>query len=493
MTAARCLAAALAAATIGSVCPVHSAEVPAKPAAAPPAAARVVKPGESLLSGWERPVLTVLRSPAVLLMNPAEFLEFERLDGAARRGFLDRFWASVAPNCPAGTNPVKDRLNALVSEANAKFADEGVPGWVTDRGRLYVLSGPPQKIDVAGDVQTWTFPPADGRTRTARFVKQRLSWRFAGLDGEGAVSGPVPFDQARMTLVAAMRGRGCELTAEQKAGLQLDAWRTRLFEVTGAVLAGEKSEKPNTVDPLFHYFPAENDSTFISVTVPLTRPIGADEKLVGTLRPEGSEETAYVLGTEQVPFGVRPLGTGAVAQAVRAVPPGRYALALALLKGDATLEQIYAGEQVVIRMPQDALRLTSVVLADSLAPVEGDQSRAPFRHFGFDVVPNTTRTFRAGGTATLLFAVLGATADAEQNLDLKVSYSMFYNDPKRGWYNPFNKPIGVRLHQAQAVQAQAFPIQKWPAGKYKFVVEVVDNKSGGQVSMEVPFEIKPAA
>jgi GWxTD domain-containing protein len=56
------------------------------------------------------------------------------------------FYVSTDPN---NTTPENEALNAYftrIAQANQRFTDEGVPGWRTDRGEVYVNLGPPDEV-----------------------------------------------------------------------------------------------------------------------------------------------------------------------------------------------------------------------------------------------------------------------------------------------------------------------------------------------------------
>lgn len=476
---------------------VMAADKKTAEARTPPArsAPEPASPSASLLSGWQRPVLNVLRSPAVLLMEPSEAVEYQDLDQIERGKFLDRFWSHVAPNCPrdpnTGMTPVEVDFEKRVVEANAKFADEGVPGWVTDRGQVFVLAGAPDKIepDASGATQTWTWAnPA----RTVRFVRSRLNWRFAGVNPTSAQVKPEPIEAARIALVTGVRGRGCELTAEQKAKASLDTWRKSFYDLAGEVLAGKASAAARTVEPQLYFFPAESDATFVMLTVTFEKNPGG--RLVALLRPDAGDQ-AYAMGTDDIPFELRPAASGFIAQTVRAVPPGRYALAVGSADESGNVTTLFAGEKTVVRMGQDALGLSSVILADNLNKVDVTGQK-PFHVFGFELVPNPARVLAPGSSPTIFFAVLGATKDGQQKIDVKVRFNLMFNSVKQGkWINPFpGKDLLVKEHQTDAVLAQAFSIPGgWPRGDYKLMIEVTDNRTGGTTSLEVPFKLKPAA
>lgn len=485
------------AASGGLGAPAHAAEAPAAPAPAAPAP----KPTPSPTADWDRrPVGDFLRSPATVLLSPEEVLKYQTLvDSKERRGFIEAFWASMAENCLPGANPAHDLFLQRVDEADTKFGDEGVPGWITDRGQVYLTLGAPEKSETkdsaSGRVLLWSYPEQPGRPKVVAFLQRGLDWEFAGADTVDPAATtisvkPMPVLSATQNWAALFRKQGCVLTPEQRAAAAAVAWRTTLFDLAGKVLAGEKPEVQNPIDTNWFFFPAEGDATFVALTVPLEQSPEAGGRPVAMLRPEGAEDEAKTMGTTDVPFEVRQVGSGYVAQAVRALAPGRYAYAVGLVAPTGEVTTRAVGEQLIVRMPKDNLRLTSVVLADKLQPLGSDLKTAPFKMFGFDVTPNPARLFHPGSAVTLFYAVLGAGTDAGGKVDLKISYQIFFNRAGT-WIKAMQQPV-VSPHQLEPVQAREFQIPaRWPAGDYKVVVEVADNRSNSQVTQEVQFKIKP--
>ena len=86
-------------------------------------------------------------------------------DAAARREFIDDFWDKRDPDPGTEANEFKDEFFVRIAYANKHFK-EGRPGWKTDRGRIYIYMGPPDKVeesfshgdpDVRGSIIWWVY------------------------------------------------------------------------------------------------------------------------------------------------------------------------------------------------------------------------------------------------------------------------------------------------------------------------------------------------
>jgi GWxTD domain-containing protein len=68
---------------------------------------------------------------------------FLELPDADKEKFREEFWRRRDPDPNTEENEFKDEYFSRIQRANELFIGEGRPGWLTDRGRIYILFGPP--------------------------------------------------------------------------------------------------------------------------------------------------------------------------------------------------------------------------------------------------------------------------------------------------------------------------------------------------------------
>jgi len=68
---------------------------------------------------------------------------FLELPGSEKKEFIDGFWQRRDPNPDTEENEFKVEYLDRIDRATDLFHGEGRPGWQTDRGRIYILFGPP--------------------------------------------------------------------------------------------------------------------------------------------------------------------------------------------------------------------------------------------------------------------------------------------------------------------------------------------------------------
>jgi GWxTD domain-containing protein len=68
---------------------------------------------------------------------------FLEIPAPQRDAFIAEFWKRRNPDPYAAESEFKDEYFSRLEKADRLFPGEGKPGWLTDRGRIYILFGPP--------------------------------------------------------------------------------------------------------------------------------------------------------------------------------------------------------------------------------------------------------------------------------------------------------------------------------------------------------------
>ena len=102
---------------------------------------------------------------------------------AEREHFIEQFWLRRDPTPATVENEFKEEYYRRIAYANDHFATPTLAGWKTDRGRIYIVYGPPDEKEShpAGGVYR---RPADqgGDTTTTIPFEQ---WRYRYIEGVG--------------------------------------------------------------------------------------------------------------------------------------------------------------------------------------------------------------------------------------------------------------------------------------------------------------------
>jgi GWxTD domain-containing protein len=99
-----------------------------------------------------------------------------------RDQFIEAFWQRRNPNPDSEDNEFKEDHYARIAYANDHFA-AGIPGWKTDRGRIYIMYGKPDEIESHPSGGTYERPIEEGGGSTSTFPFE--DWRYRYLEGIG--------------------------------------------------------------------------------------------------------------------------------------------------------------------------------------------------------------------------------------------------------------------------------------------------------------------
>ncbi len=113
------------------------------------AAEALTSSGEDLFARLAEPKLDTLYMPLVYLMTSAEQGVFSTLSLEGKRTWLRQFWAKRDPTPGTARNEEREGFYQRIAEANRRYHEGGssaVPGWRTDRGRIFIKYGPPDEV-----------------------------------------------------------------------------------------------------------------------------------------------------------------------------------------------------------------------------------------------------------------------------------------------------------------------------------------------------------
>ena len=117
------------------------------------------------------------------IITPEEKDAFEKLrTEEERERFIEQFWRRRDPDPSTAFNEFREEHFRRIAYANEHFKS-GVAGWSTDRGRIYIMYGPPtsKKTHVGGHYRR---QPWEGGGFTAAFPFE--VWRYDYLEGIGS-------------------------------------------------------------------------------------------------------------------------------------------------------------------------------------------------------------------------------------------------------------------------------------------------------------------
>jgi GWxTD domain-containing protein len=368
-----------------------------------------------------------LEEDVVWIITDEERAAFKQLSNDEERdNFIEAFWQRRDPTPDTEENEYKEEHYQRIAYANEHFA-AGIPGWKTDRGRIYIVFGKPDEIDSHPSGGTYERPMEEGGGETSTFPFE--DWRYRYIEGIGQEviiefvdscmcneyhmtidrsekdallmtpnAGLTMWEQMGMSNKAArFNGGGMERLG---AGPLSSNLQTKEFDrleqfaklqAAPAVKFADLTEEVNT-KIILNPMPFDVRSDFVKVTsdtvlVPVT--VQMKNRDITFVNKDGVERgtvnvfarlstlTGKVVQTFEdtvqvdVPVELLPRTAENASVYWKAVPlrPGRYKLYVAVKDVNGDRKGLYSRGIVVPEFSDDKLSTSSLIVADQMEPV----------------------------------------------------------------------------------------------------------------------------
>jgi len=117
------------------------------------------------------------------IITDEERSAFKQLSNDEERDqFIEAFWQRRDPTPDTIENEFKEEHYRRIAYANEHFP-AGIPGWKTDRGRMYIMYGPADEIESHPSGGTYDRPMEEGGGTTSTYPFEQ--WRYRYLEGVG--------------------------------------------------------------------------------------------------------------------------------------------------------------------------------------------------------------------------------------------------------------------------------------------------------------------
>lgn len=475
----------------------------------------------------ETPYWRWLQEEVPYIVTDQERVAFQKLTtDDERESFIETFWERRNPNPTSPENEYKEEYYQRINYANEHFGSR-IRGWKTDRGRIYIMNGPPDAVDSHPNGESYERPEAEGGGRTTfgpfelwryRYldgVGTNVTLRFAdtNMDGEYHLTMDPGEKDALMHVPPDGRGYGDifgRLEPRQRDEFtRLDIYIRALhppavkFKDLKAVVTSQMS---------FQLLPFNVRTDFIRVTdetvlTPVTVQI-ANSNLQFQDREDVMHGVVDVFG-EIVNLSGHIVSTfektlvldvpddkfqeyknySTVYQEATLLRPGRYKLSL-VLKDE--LNGHLGTEELGIRVPdfsEDELTYSSIILCDQIQPLTTSEARyGPFWIGGWKVRPSVNSVFTRDRRLGVYMQVYNLGIDERTH---KPSLDVRYVITKDG------KPVldqpedaaNLRKASQQFTAVRSIDIQGFAPGRYSVHIKVNDNIKKQTVSPSATFEV----
>ena len=179
-----------------------------------------------------------------------------------REQFIQQFWVRRDPTPDSLENEYREEHYRRIAYANERYAS-GIPGWKTDRGRVYIAYGPPDEVEShpSGGMYQRPYDEGGGFTSTYPFE----IWRYRWIEGIGSdilleFVDPTMTGEYRMTMDPSEKDAllyvpGAGLTISEQMGLSEKRDRFTRTDGTrmGSPIGGSQSMRYNQFERLQLY------------------------------------------------------------------------------------------------------------------------------------------------------------------------------------------------------------------------------------------------
>jgi len=173
----RSLAAGLLVAAAGTSAAFAQKEPKETPSQDPLSNARKVKPElKEAYKKWRN-------TDVAYIITKEEKRAFDALTtDEERENFIENFWRRRDPNPDTEENEYREEYYERIAYANQHYTS-GIPGWKTDRGRIYIAWGKPDSVESHPSGGSYDRPSYEGGGSTTTYPFE--VWFYRHLDGVG--------------------------------------------------------------------------------------------------------------------------------------------------------------------------------------------------------------------------------------------------------------------------------------------------------------------
>ncbi|HKD63376.1 MAG TPA: GWxTD domain-containing protein [Candidatus Acidoferrales bacterium] len=494
-----------------------------------------------------------LNEDVVYIISPEERSAFVHLTtNEEREQFIEQFWQRRNPDPDSAENTFKEEHYRRIAYANEHYAS-GIPGWKTDRGRIYIMWGPPDEIDSHPSGGSYDRPANEGGGSTSTFPFE--DWRYRYLEGIGEdvnieFVDPTMTGEFHLTMDPSEKDAltyvpGAGLTQMESMGLASKADRfnntdgthsaygpggpterqnefTRLelnakiqqappvkFKDLEAVVTSRVVRDQVKFDYRFDFLRITSDTVLVPITVQIpTRQLSFAEKegvdsatvnlfaRITTLsgRPvQTFEDTVH----RDVPAALlqQSLSTSSIYQKAVPLRPGLYRLDIVLKDVNSNNVGVVNTRLAVPRFEDDKLSASSLIIADQIQRVSAkDIGLGQFVLGDVKVRPKMDSAFLPSETMGVFLQIYNLKVDEKTH---KADVSVQFRVLKDKDTEPLKKfdltADQIPEHGEELTLQNVVTLGSFGPGKYKLEVAVTDNLAKQTITPVSEFTVKAAA
>ena len=494
-----------------------------------------------------------LDEDVVYIISPEERSAFLHLaTNEEREQFIEQFWQRRNPDPDSADNTFKEEHYRRIAYANEHFSS-GIPGWKADRGRIYIMWGPPDEIQSHPSGGSYNRPSSEGGGETSTYPFE--DWRYRYLEGIGenveiefvdpTMSGEYKLTMDPSEKDALLMVPGAGLTQMESMGL---ASKTQRFNNTdGTHLASAIGMQPESMsefsrlelyakiqqappvkfkdleavvtsrlvrdqvkfDYRFYFLRITSDTVLVPITVQIPtsqlsfqEKQGVDSATVNLFARISTLSGRIVQTFEDTVKRDVPASLLQQAKAVPSIYQKAVPLSPGLYRLDIVLKDVNNGNVGVVntrlavpRFEDDHLSSSSLILADQILPVSSkDIGLGQFVLGDVKVRPKLDASFAAADGMGVFLQVYNLKVDGQTHKsDATVQYRVMKEkttEPVLKFDIPKDK---LPEHGEELTLENIITLGSLPPGAYKLEVAVTDNLTKQTITPAMDFTVKATA
>jgi len=126
-----------------------------------------------------------LEKDVAYIITDEERKAFKKLEtDDEREHFIEEFWRRRDPDPDTDENEYREEYYERIAYANEHYAS-GIPGWKTDRGRIYIMYGKPDELETHPSGGAYNRESYEGGGSTSTYPFERWFYRYIAGVGSG--------------------------------------------------------------------------------------------------------------------------------------------------------------------------------------------------------------------------------------------------------------------------------------------------------------------
>ena len=445
-----------------------------------------------------------------------------------REKFVEGFWNRRDPTPDTVENEFRDQYYQRVMYANERFSS-GIPGWKTDRGRIYIVYGPPDEVESHPSGGTYDYPLSRGGGSTQTFPFELWRYHYIADVGQDIVIefvDPCMCSDYHMTMDPNEKDALAHVPSGQRGLQNFPKDNTKIFDDLDRFAKLNRPPKFKDLQEIvthkidYHTMPFEVLANYVRATsnvtlVPVTLQIKnrdmtytsengvargavnifAQVRTIGGRIAQTFEDTVQM----DVPQNILPNMLDRVSVYGKSLPlaPGKYLLEIVV----KDLHSDHVGtwrQNLEVPNFDEELSTSSVILADKMERVPAkDMGHGPFVIGDMLVRPRVpiatskTAVFKRGEKVNVWMQVYNLAVDEKNGKsDASVEFDVVHEETKKTVLHGAEPANLMRPAAGQLTLEKTFSGNELEPGIYRLKVHVRDQIAKHGVEPEVVFTIE---